>query len=684
MISTFRCKTGFNINLFTGAGAQRYSKIIAVLVVLLTFFAAPAAQAQLQRFPLKREADPTKKQPVRSVGKSAVGRTQAEADTLTLPLPFWDDFSFTSIVSNDTLLPSPLGALWEKHEQVWVNNGMGINPPSVNVATFDGLNQKGATYTDQILYNGFRDTLTSRPIRLNHVPAAERTSVYLSFAYQWQGNGEAPDNNDYMVVDFLRADSTWAEAMRIPFRSTLNRTEFRDTIVQVADASFFHKAFKFRFRNYGRQSGPYDTWNIDYVYLNKGRNAVDLFFPDRAITTQAGSFFEKYRTVPINHFAQVQNTVSAPFQVYNAQSNPVSVNYRANATIVNYVDSVPESHPQNLGDSIPLGYTGDNPPKGISVLGSREHLNVSTLPKPDFTQLNFGADSARIDIEIILNSKDNVYKDLRPPLDPDSTGDYIKKYLPIDFRNNDTIRTQYNLAKYYAYDDGTAEYSAGLTQAGNRGAYLFEMIIPTDTLVGFDIYFPSFGIVGTVTTDFYVYADDNGVPGVVLYTLASRQVLNRGLNIFQRFAIGEPFVVTDKFYIGWKAPVGSVLTIGLDYNNDSGDKMFFNTTGTWEQNTDVTGSLMIRPVFGNNGTTNGVEDPTRNVAVYPNPNTGSFYVTGGVDRVELMNITGQPVSFHTDSTDDGLLLSTEHAAPGLYILKIYKNNISSTRKLIIR
>jgi hypothetical protein len=388
--------------------------------------------------------------------------------------------------------------------------------------------------------------------------------------------------------------------------------------------------------------------------------------------------------VPIHHFAQVQNTVPAPFQVYNAQGNQVSVNYQANATIVNFLDGVAYTHPQNLGDSIPLGYAGD-PPKGTSVLGIQEHKTVATLPTPDITQLNFGADSARIDIEIILNSKDNVYKNLLPPQEPDSTGDYLKKYEPIDFRNNDTIRTQYNLAKYYAYDDGTAEYSAGLTQAGNRGAYLFQMLIPADTLVGFDIYFPAFGITGTVTTDFYVYADNNGVPGVLLYTLASRQVLNRGLNVFQRFVIGEPFVVTDKFYIGWKAPVGSVLPIGLDYSNDAGDKMFFNVTGTWEQNTDVVGSLMIRPVFGNNGTNVGLpEDPTRNVSVYPNPNTGSFYVKGDVDRVELLNITGQPVSFQTEPTSEGLLLSADHAVPGLYILKIYKNNVSSTRKLVIR
>jgi hypothetical protein len=87
-------------------------------------------------------------------------------------------------------------------------------------------------------------------------------------------------------------------------------------------------------------------------------------------------------------------------------------------------------------------------------------------------------------------------------------------YRPIDFRANDTVNVKYSLKDYYAYDDGVAEYAAGLTQAGNRAAYLFEMLTPLpDTLVGIDFYVPDYGLSSNMTTDFYIYKDNGGVPG---------------------------------------------------------------------------------------------------------------------------------------------------------------------------
>lgn len=653
-------------------------------MVALVVGLATQSYAQLKRFGVKRSVPPAAGTAKGKPAKNIAGRTQAADDTLSLP--FWDDFSFTPTDDpddpDDTLSGYPVDALWQDSWHVWINSGMGINPPSRNVATFDGLDSLGLPYSDQILYNGFRDVLTSNPIKLTTLTTAERSAVYLSFAYQWQGNGEPPDPNDYMRVEFKTEQNTWETVMNIPFRASLDRTVFYDTIVQVNGDRFFHKSFQFRFRNYGRLSGPYDTWNIDYVYLNKGRTSTDLVFPDRAITTQAGSLFEKYRAVPLLHFLTEQKMVPAPFQVYNAQGNPVSVNYLANATLVNYNDGTATAHAMELGDSIPLEIAGGLP---SGVIEARQHKTVATLPLPDMSQLDADADSASIAVEIILNSNDNVYKNFLPPIEPDSTGDYTKNFEPIDFRNNDTIRARYNLAKYYAYDDGTAEYSAGLTQAGNRGAYLFEMIIPVDTLVGFDIYFPDYGVVGTVTTDFYVYGDDNGKPGTILYTLASRAIQRKGIDIFQRFTIIEPFLVSGRFYIAWKAPVGTTLQIGLDYSNDSGSQMFFNANGTWEQNIDVVGSLMIRPRFGSGDIVTGIpEDLTRNVTVYPNPNGGTFYITGDVDRVELLSATGQAVPFQTASINQGLQLSAANAAPGLYILRLYKGTFSTTRKVVIR
>ena len=66
--------------------------------------------------------------------------------------------------------------------RVWINNGLGLNPPSLNVATLNGLDSAdNSPYSNQSIATGLRDTLVSQPIKLNEVISAERNSVYLSF-----------------------------------------------------------------------------------------------------------------------------------------------------------------------------------------------------------------------------------------------------------------------------------------------------------------------------------------------------------------------------------------------------------------------------------------------------------------------------------------------------------------------
>ena len=64
----------------------------------------------------------------------------AETDNHTITLPFWDDFS-TSTSLIDT-------AWWtsQSQAQVIIKTGIGIDPPSVGVATFDGIDAQGIPY----------------------------------------------------------------------------------------------------------------------------------------------------------------------------------------------------------------------------------------------------------------------------------------------------------------------------------------------------------------------------------------------------------------------------------------------------------------------------------------------------------------------------------------------------------
>ena len=63
-------------------------------------------------------------------------RTQRVQAVDTLSLPFWDDFS--------TSLLTPDSTKWLYGEHVNVNQGRGLNPPSINVASFDGTKIQSA------------------------------------------------------------------------------------------------------------------------------------------------------------------------------------------------------------------------------------------------------------------------------------------------------------------------------------------------------------------------------------------------------------------------------------------------------------------------------------------------------------------------------------------------------------
>ncbi|MDH4090102.1 MAG: T9SS type A sorting domain-containing protein [Cyclobacteriaceae bacterium] len=654
-----------------------FSIMRTLLIVACTMLLSKTANGQLKTYPLphKSQGNQTLKG-----DRNAVARSK---EVISRSLPFWDDFSATPVNDKSALLSNyPVDSLWVNNYTVWVNNGMGISPPSMNVATFDGLDSAFLPYSDQILTNGLRDSLVSQGIKLGQpdVLLGERNSVFLSFFYQWQGNGEAPDPTDYLQVEFKNDQSVWETVMTIYPKSSFLRTEFYDTLIKVDGDRFFHESFQFRFKNYGRLSGPYDTWNVDYVYLNKNRNINDTDFPDQAISSTLTSLFDSYQSIPYAHFLEVNSILSPKFQVSNNLDDFTDLTYLTEGTFLNYMDSiVTKTFVSNLGGADTSAINDD----GSGIIFPLEKRTVTLEYTPDAddpTQFNPASDSVFINLKVKLFTGDTF-----DPKTGDFANDYDLNYIPIDFRSNDTINASYWLKDYYAYDDGVAEYAAGLTQAGNRAAVQFDMLTSTvDTLVGIDIYVPDYGLSSNLTADFYVYRDADGIPGDILYTIPSFSVQRKGPNKFQRIRILEPFLVETRFYIGWKGPVGATLKVGLDASNNSGDKVFVNTNGAWFQNTDIEGSLMIRPIFGSGDIITGITDEEIETNVFPNPNTGEFYIRGKLDALQIFNITGQSVPFlvETDGVDHKVNL--ERAVSGLYILKIIQGDKIITQKVSVK
>ncbi|MBS1543229.1 MAG: hypothetical protein JST14_06315, partial [Bacteroidetes bacterium] len=225
--------------------------------------------AQLVEFPLAPHHD-------KHTRYAPGGRQQS---TLPLQIPFWDDFSYSDSLSY------PDENMWQYGSSVYLNNGIGIQQPSKNVATFDGVDSLGKPYNvNDILAKGLADQLVSQPIRMDVVDPALRGTVYLSFFYQVKGNGEAPDPGDDLILSFLNADGKWEPMLTIENDGSQDPSTFYQVLVPITDDRFYHVAFQFRLQNFSRLSGPYDTWNVDYIYLNSGRSTSDTSYPDRTVS----------------------------------------------------------------------------------------------------------------------------------------------------------------------------------------------------------------------------------------------------------------------------------------------------------------------------------------------------------------------------------------------------------------
>lgn len=590
-----------------------------------------------------------------------------------MPLPFWDDFSFSNRAD------SPHDTLWNSSNSVSLNLGLGINPPSLGVVTFDGLNEFGSPYAlKEPLAKGIADSLVSRPIALDLVSLEERSSVFLSFYYQYRGNGEAPDPGDQLRVLFKNASGAWITASTIENDGTMDPNVFTQTSIPVAGADFFHNGFQFAIQSYGRLSGPFDTWNIDYVYLNKGRNASDTSYPDRTISIPLTTMLNGYYSMPYDHFMEDPTAYLIPpvLTMHNLefipgntnQSDVQPINYDSEDSVFVYRDETETAYTHQLD----LGTSIGNP---LEPLEFRK-TPIQTLP--DLSSLSALDFAARIKLKLWINSGDNVVPSVADPL-----GDYNTiKYSPIDFRHNDTTQVEYMLNNYYAYDDGTAEYGASLNQPGALLAYLFTLnTLKRDTIVAIDFYFPEFGEDIGQSIQVQILKDLTGDPGSFLHT-QTVSVVRGTKNNFWRMELSRRVGVKGHFYVGWKQSTSTALPIGLDKNTNSGDKIFFNTNGEWEPSINLVGSLMIRPVFGKGeGVFTGLPAEEVNpIQFYPNPSNGSFIVTGNADAISVYDITGRAVALSIEKNQEGQQVQLINARPGLYILRLFNSNgVSSYR-----
>ena len=140
------------------------------------------------------------------------------------------------------------------------NYTMAVNPWSLGVVTFDGLDRFGYPYAIGSTTIDYADYLTSKPIDMSTFSSAD--SVYLSFMFQSKGFCDQPESTDSLVVEFYAHDLNQWNYVWSTSGSALDT--FRIAHIPITNSVYFKDGFQFRFKNYGGLSGSLDHFHIDF------------------------------------------------------------------------------------------------------------------------------------------------------------------------------------------------------------------------------------------------------------------------------------------------------------------------------------------------------------------------------------------------------------------------------------
>ena len=625
------------------------TKMMSYILVWLTFILQFSLYAQIQLRPLKNINE-----------QSSNGRTNLVLHSLNLP--FWDDFSLSQ--------NAPDSLLWESGSNVFVNNNIGIHPPSQYVATFDGTNRNGSPYALNNLFNGAGDSLITHPIDLSQIAPSKRSKVLLSFYWQLLGRGEIPELEDSLTVMFWSIDSTWILQDLYPEDETLfslvggldqlnldedSLPSFEQIIIPVLGSEFYHPSFKVKFQSFSSLNGIYDTWNLDYIYLNENRDLDDFSHQDRTLSAAPSLLFSPYYEIPLTQY------LAAPIK-YIATQYTLANNLYGLPSPLEYVHSLTN---QTNGNTITTGSVALFRLSAYETGRKVEGLGM------EVSLVNIENDSAVIESTFTYNTGDKfLYEQIT------REGDTL--FSHINLRANDTLRQYYQLNDHFAYDDGTADFAAGINFMTGELAVRFVINKP-DTLTGMKINFP---VVNPSSNgkglELMVWNELSD--STVLHRQAF-QIVNNGRQDFNEIVFSQNIYVEDTIYIGFKQFTEDYIGIGFDKDNPLGMEAIFSNTGTeWKQNTRLKGSLMIRAVFGQVSNTLMKTNQNKLEAhIYPNPSDGFINVSYTYDHYFLYSLSGKLMT----RGNFNATLDFRSYPKGIYLLNLQRGSSLITQKILI-
>lgn len=514
-------------------------------------------------------------------------KASSKSTAADIELPFFDDFSGRSY--------KPSSRLWSD-DYAFINNTYSDQQVSLGMATLDALDESGNLYETNNSEGFEADKLTSQPLNLNY-PASD--NVWLSFYYQPGGLGDAPEAQDSLTLQFFAPEENkWYSVWRKPGEASV---KFQPAIIRVDDPRYLKAGFKFRFINWASLNttfsdpsmiGNCDHWNVDYVYIDRNRNAADTSLADVAFRTPVRSLLKTHEAMPWKQFRQVN---------LQEMGSSIPIHYRNNDMITRNITRNFEIRDM-LTNTVSHAFTAGA--ANIDPFTDVEY-NANLI----YTFNNSNNDSALFKITSYLKTDD------------------------FDPKGNDTIIYNQVFSNYFAYDDGSPEAGYGINGQGSRNAMAavrFKSFLP-DTIRAIRICFnDSYMNSNQRAFDLMIWDDDNGLPGNVIYSVEDLTVQpGDDMNGFFTYELPDGIMVDDIFYAGWKQRSETFLNAGFDVNTPNRGRQFFWLNGVWLQS-QKEGSIMLRPVVGAPLKTTSVEeivpDPVQNKIFRFGPNPATDYI----------------------------------------------------------
>ncbi len=624
---------------------------------------------------------------------------------------FFDDFSDSDIFPNDSL--------WAD-DQAFINTTFAFDPPSLGVATLDGLDENGEPYIPSPnLAIGTADILTSVPFCMAGIE--ESDDVFVSFFFQQQGLADFPNTGDSLFLELkdIRIDNdgnerpgvwntVWSQAGQNmdlpegPFDFVIQQiadgfieqpyiidslisivpdtlsddpliidmVETLESVDTVGMATYFLPGFQFRFRSRATATGNNDHWHIDYVTLNQNvtpGTASEL--QDVSHVGPARSFLNNYTLMPWNQFVNNQDT-----ELNDSIIIPISNVATTNTQLERATVIITELCSENEIDSLVTGIL-DLPP-GITVV-TTDDIGGDILIRSQIPDVPNRDNGIVIRTETILEASEN------------------------EIFTNDTLVQDQIFSNIYAYDDGSAEKVFQISVSGTQFAYRFVVNEP-DVVTGMSFAFNQISQnvdPGSGTLRLLVFEDilrSVSVDGtleqqgeqIMLYEENDIPFPFPGdqQNSFHNYDFAEAVAVTDTFYIGFELENPGSITVGYDRNNNNIDKWYTRDGGFWESlvtsPTFPTGTPMIRALMGS-GIPVGIDDDQveETFELFPNPTRDQIRVTVPGSQEDLSysiyDTTGKQLS--SSNLGNGLI-NVESLASGVYFIEILDGAASTYKR----